>query len=62
MTDKYLFRDLNNQEVMEFKQWAHNNYVIGSPISTVWHPVVVEECNRMNLHNNNLKEKNNEDQ
>lgn len=43
-----LFRDLNNQEVMEFRQWARDNYVIGSPISTLWHPVVVDECNRMN--------------
>jgi len=43
-----LFRDLNDQEVVEFKQWARDNYAIGSPINTVWHPVVVEECNQMN--------------
>jgi hypothetical protein len=41
------FRDLNDQEVAEFRQWARDNYVIGSPINTVWHPVVVHECNRM---------------
>jgi hypothetical protein len=49
LTEGYsLFRDLNDQEVVEFKQWARDNYVIGSPINSVWHPVVVEECNRMN--------------
>jgi hypothetical protein len=43
-----LFRDLNDKEVEEFKQWARDNYVIGSPISSFWHPVVVEECIMMN--------------
>tara|TARA_R100000700_G_C3114635_1_gene106165 strand:- start:557 stop:718 length:162 start_codon:yes stop_codon:yes gene_type:complete len=43
-----LFRDLNDQEVVEFQQWARDNYVIGSPINIVWHPVVVAECNQMN--------------
>jgi hypothetical protein len=43
-----LFRELNEEEVKEFKQWARDNYVLGTDINTVYHPVVQEECALMN--------------
>ncbi len=39
-----LFRSLSPDEEKDFKQWARNNYVVGTPISGVWHIVVQEEC------------------
>jgi hypothetical protein len=40
-----LFRNLEEAEKIEFKQWARDNWAVGDPIRTaVWHPVVVEEC------------------
>ena len=44
-----LFRELDEQEQEEFEQWARDNYTPGDDISTLWHPVVREECARMNL-------------
>jgi hypothetical protein len=44
-----LFRDLNDAEEKEFRQWARDNYIPDSPISGAWHPVVRNECQKMNL-------------
>ena len=43
-----LFRDLNSEEVKEFRQWTRDNYKPGEQISPVWHPVVQHECAEMN--------------
>jgi hypothetical protein len=43
-----LFRDLNEDEVADFKQWARDNYELGTDISSIWHPVCQEECRLMN--------------
>jgi hypothetical protein len=43
-----MFRDLSNEEAEEFRQWARDNYIPGSPISSIWHPVVQQECNLIN--------------
>ena len=43
-----LFRDLNAKEVYEFKQWARDNYKPFTEISSVWHPIVREECELIN--------------
>tara|TARA_Y100001951_G_scaffold31361_1_gene24535 strand:- start:17 stop:613 length:597 start_codon:yes stop_codon:yes gene_type:complete len=45
--NKELFRDLNEAEEKEFRQWARDNYKAGDPIDTVWHPVVQDECKKM---------------
>lgn len=42
------FRKLTDEETAEFRQWARDNYQPGDPINEVWHPVVREECERMN--------------
>ena len=43
-----LFRRLSDEEEIQFKTWARENYVIGSEISEIWHPVVQDECRKMN--------------
>ena len=43
-----LFKDLLPEEESEFRQWARNNYVCFSNISGIWHPVVQDECRKMN--------------
>ena len=43
-----LFRELNEEEVKEFKQWARDNYKPFTEISSAWHPIVREECELMN--------------
>lgn len=43
-----LFKELTEKEVKEFKAWAHKNYKLCSEINGVWHPVVQEECARIN--------------
>ena len=43
-----LFRDLDAQEVEEFKQWAREYYSVGDDVSELWHPIVREECRLMN--------------
>ena len=43
-----LFRQLNATEEEEFKQWARENYEPYSEIKGVWHPVIQEECVKIN--------------
>jgi len=44
-----LFKNLNDDEIIEFKKWARDNYKRLSPIEGVWHPVIQKECSEMNL-------------
>lgn len=39
-----LFRELDENQQADFRAWARENYVPGTPISAVWHPVVQAEC------------------
>jgi len=41
------FRQLSTTEEMKFRRWARTNYKPGSEIPGHWHPVVVEECARI---------------
>ena len=43
-----MFRDLQPHEEAPFRQWARENYQALTPISGVWHPVVQDECRRIN--------------
>ena len=43
-----MFRDLSEKEQQSFRAWARENYIPFSPILGVWHPVVQEECARIN--------------
>lgn len=46
--DDSAFRNLAEEEACEFRKWAQENYEPGEPISSIWHPVVRNECALMN--------------
>jgi hypothetical protein len=43
-----LFRNLSPEEEQSFRQWARDNYQPFEPIDGVWHPVIQDECARIN--------------
>ena len=43
-----MFKRLSIQEEEEFRQWAHANYIFGTSIPGHHHPIVQEECVKMN--------------
>lgn len=43
-----IFRDLDPIQEAEFRQWAIANYTAGQEISELWHPVVRQQCQRIN--------------
>tara|TARA_R100000700_G_C3156849_1_gene133890 strand:- start:72 stop:539 length:468 start_codon:yes stop_codon:yes gene_type:complete len=44
---KALHRDLNEEESINFIEWARKNWKAGDKVELVWHPVVVRECAKM---------------
>jgi len=42
------FRELDAEDVVEFKKWARDSYTLYSPISDMWHSVTRKECEKMN--------------
>jgi hypothetical protein len=46
--DGPLFRQLDEKEQLEFRRWARDNYQAGDLINPVWHPVVRDECDKIN--------------
>jgi hypothetical protein len=46
--DQILFRELDQNEMLEFKKWARENYKAGEHVSSLWHPVVRAECEQIN--------------
>jgi hypothetical protein len=43
-----LFKSLTPEEEKSYRIWARYNYAQYSPINGVWHPVIQDECRRMN--------------
>lgn len=43
-----LFKDLTAEEENECRQWARDSYICFSDISGIWHPVIRDECQKMN--------------
>ena len=43
------FRTLSPDDEQKFRQWARENYKVGSEVAEVWHPVVQDECAKMNM-------------
>jgi len=43
-----MFRELKPSEIKTFRRWARKNYKPLTPINGVWHPIVQEECSKMN--------------
>ena len=48
ISDNPLFKNLDANDVADYKKWARDNYELGTLISEVWHPVVQDECAVMN--------------
>ena len=44
-----LFKELSEIDKVEYRKWARDNYKIFSPISGIWHPIIQEECVKMNI-------------
>jgi hypothetical protein len=42
------FRTLDEKEEQSFRKWARENYETDTPISGMWHPVIQDECVKMN--------------
>jgi len=47
-SEKMMFRKLRAEEEKSFREWARSNYIPFSPIEGIWHPVVQEECVKIN--------------
>jgi hypothetical protein len=43
-----IFRELKEGEEKEFRDWARKNYTKYSEIKGIWHPVVQDECVKIN--------------
>ena len=42
-----LFRVLDESEEKTFRAWARENHKPGDAVNRMWHPVVRDECQRM---------------
>lgn len=42
------FKELTPEEERTFRKWAQDNYTPGDWISPLWHPVVRDECEKIN--------------
>jgi hypothetical protein len=48
LVQQRVFRDLDPEEERLFRSWARENFTPGAPLNPLWHPVVRDECERMN--------------
>jgi hypothetical protein len=46
--DQFLFKELTEAEIAEYKKQVRENYQVGNEINPLWHPVYQEECHLMN--------------
>jgi hypothetical protein len=42
-----MFRELSPEEELEFRQWARDNHKPNEPINPLWHPIIRQECSRI---------------
>ena len=47
------FKQLTPEEEVEFRKWARETYTCGDHIWGVWHPVIQDECVRINCEKSN---------
>ena len=50
-----MFRTLNEQDEKEFREWARKNYTAFEPIKGIWHPVIQDECRKINSAARSMK-------
>ena len=44
---KDMYRILTPEEEVDFRKWARDNYKVHDRIDSLWHPVVIDECNKI---------------
>ena len=54
--DGLLFRQLSDAEDAEFRAWARANWKPGDAVNELWHPVVRDECKRIEEENSQRKD------
>lgn len=51
----FMFKKLTREEEAKYRKWARELYKSGEPINAIWHPVVKDECNKINLESGAYK-------
>jgi hypothetical protein len=46
--------NLSPEQEKDFRNWARENYKPGEEVCSAWHPVVVDECKKMNEESENV--------
>ena len=52
-----IFKKLNSKEEIEYRLFARNNYYLFTTIPGTWHPIIQEECLKMNLEKSKFVKK-----
>ena len=39
-----MFKDLDDEQETEYRLWAREHHDVGDAVSTLWHPVIRDEC------------------
>jgi hypothetical protein len=47
VSEHIMFRELSAEEELEFRAWAREHHRPGDPVTEVWHPVVRDECRKI---------------
>lgn len=53
MPDSF-FRTLSAKQAAQFRRWAREHYFAHCEIPEIWHPVVRDECRRINAEDSSL--------
>ena len=53
-----IFKKLNSKQESEYRLFARNNYDLFSSIPGHWHPIIQDECLKMNLENSKFVDDN----
>ncbi len=49
-----MFKTLTPDEEKQFRQWARDNYQPHTEIAGIWHPVIQDECVKINAQNDEV--------
>ena len=47
ISNSALYKDLDDNEEQEFRQWARDNFNVLDKIEDYWHPIIKLECQIM---------------
>jgi len=47
--ENWRFCKLSPDEEIEFRKWARENYIPGTTINELWHPITRMECEKMTI-------------